>query len=268
MKCDITILVDNNAAPGSGLLPEHGFAALIEADGRRLLFDTGQGEALPLNAARLGVDLSDLDALVFSHGHYDHTGGGLAVLSQQTKPLPVFYGSGAFVPDLSPRLHGTGSRGIQYSTEAASGYGAQLRELDKPHRFTDRLLITGPIPRAPGGSTAAPEEQALAIILDEGLVIVSGCAHAGVSETIAYVCEVTGVERVRAFVGGTHIGGYEPGKVERLVREFAAWPVSEWVVGHCTGASGLEAFLAVMPDRTRPLAAGSRFSFGVPLHGS
>jgi 7,8-dihydropterin-6-yl-methyl-4-(beta-D-ribofuranosyl)aminobenzene 5'-phosphate synthase len=72
-KIDITILVDNQAGPG--LTTEHGFSLWIETDDRHILFDTGQGPALPSNARALGVDLRKTDVLVLSHGHYDHTGG-------------------------------------------------------------------------------------------------------------------------------------------------------------------------------------------------
>ena len=85
----ITILVDNQAGPG--LTTEHGFSLWIEADGRHILFDTGQGPALPMNARTIGVDLRKTDLLVLSHGHYDHTGGMPHFLHVATNPHGYFH---------------------------------------------------------------------------------------------------------------------------------------------------------------------------------
>ena len=99
----ITILVDNRA--GEGLLAEHGLSLWIEADGKRILFDTGQG-ALEFNARVLGVDLGETDALVLSHGHYDHTGGIPAVL-RVARNVEIFSIPGSRVP---ATRSGTGRR--------------------------------------------------------------------------------------------------------------------------------------------------------------
>ena len=214
----ITILVDNQAGPG--LTTEHGFSLWIETDGRRILFDTGQGPALPMNARTLGVDLQQTDMLVLSHGHYDHTGGIPHVL-QVAPNAHVYCHPGVVQPRYSLR------NGSPKPAHMPSESMAALDRLPEKNlhwtseavRLSENIGLTGPIPRQttfedtggaffldPEARHADPIEDDLALWIktDQGLVVCVGCCHAGIINTLTHVRRLSGVARIRAVIGGLH----------------------------------------------------------------
>jgi 7,8-dihydropterin-6-yl-methyl-4-(beta-D-ribofuranosyl)aminobenzene 5'-phosphate synthase len=194
----ITILVDNQAGPG--LTTEHGFSLWIEADGRHILFDTGQGPALPVNARALGVDLRQTDMVVLSHGHYDHTGGIPHVLHVAPN-AHVYCHPGVVQPRYSLR------NGSPKPAHMPSESMAALDRLPEKNlhwtseavMLSENIGLTGPIPRQttfedtggaffldPEARHADPIEDDLALWIktDEGLVVCVGCCHAGIINTL------------------------------------------------------------------------------------
>ncbi|MDD5451902.1 MAG: MBL fold metallo-hydrolase [Desulfovibrionales bacterium] len=206
----ITILVDNQAAPG--LMSEHGLSLWIEAEDKRILFDTGQGSALAANASVLGVDLSEIDILVLSHGHYDHT-GGIPQLLKVNKKVEAYCHPGVVQPRYAIR-DGT-PKPIQMPRESIVSINKlpaqRLHWVSQPLLLSERIGITGPIPRQtsyedtggpffldPEGRRVDPidDDLALWVQTEDGLVICVGCCHAGLVNTLNHVRRLNKGSRV------------------------------------------------------------------------
>ncbi len=210
----LTVLVENTAA-GRGLLGEHGLSYLIETDDSRILFDTGQGFVLKHNAQHLGISLQELDAVVLSHGHYDHAGGLMTVL-EECNPTKLFLHPAAIKPKFSQR--GEIGSPIQDMAILEQKF-SQLIWTEQPTEIIPGVSVTGTIPRThPLEDTGGvfwqdaeheqvdliPDDQSLFMDTPEGLVVVLGCAHSGVINTLNYIAKITGKDKFYAVIGGMH----------------------------------------------------------------
>ena len=216
----ITVLADNTAR-GVDLLGEHGLAFWIEADGRRILFDTGQGKVLRHNAERLEIPLDATEKVVISHGHFDHTGGLEDVLSAAGKidlylhpaALEAKYHRAKTPPHRSIGIAG-------FDEPALRGRTRSLTWTAEPTKLMEGVHVTGEIPRRndfedTGGPffldpsctrpDPLPDDQALYVETPAGIVVVLGCAHAGVVNTLDDVAELTGGGPIHAVLGGMHL---------------------------------------------------------------
>jgi 7,8-dihydropterin-6-yl-methyl-4-(beta-D-ribofuranosyl)aminobenzene 5'-phosphate synthase len=272
----ITILVDNKA--DQGLTSEHGFSAWIEAAGRRLLFDTGQGPALPGNAERLNVDLRAADILVLSHGHYDHT-GGIPLVVELAPAVQVYLHPAATGPRYSIRDGVARSIAMPQAAKAAleSIPGGGVHWITKPAEVAAGAGVTGPIPRLtdyedvggpffidPEGVNGDPivDDQALWIRTDRGLVVVIGCGHAGLINTLRHVRRLSGEPRVHAVMGGFHLANASSLRLERTVAALRAADPDLVVPCHCTGDAAAERLRQTLGERVVPGSAGARYTFG------
>lgn len=244
-----TLVAD--AAWGVG---EWGFAALVEADGRRVLFDTGAGPDTVLrNARALGLDLSSVRDVVLSHNHRDHTGGLLALRKELSRKDPAALS----------RAHV--GRGIFFSRPGASGErnpmpalrrayeagGGAFVEHDRPAQLWPGVWLTGPVPRASpernfprGGQvrTAAgsvednvPEDQALVLDTDQGLVLLSGCGHAGIINTLTYARQQIRPAPIHAALGGFHLYQASPKEISWTIDRLREMAPRHFLGAHCTG---------------------------------
>lgn len=271
-QLDVTVLVENQPA-GRGLLGEHGIAFHLRADGRDVLFDTGQGLALLHNADVMGIDLSALSAIVLSHGHYDHTGGLPSVLDR-CGAVDIFLHPEA----LRPKFNREGKDiGTPVSSLAALERARCVHSTERPTEIVPGLFVTGPIPRrneiedtgGPFYRDAARraedpliDDQALYALLPEGVVVILGCCHAGVLNTLEYISELTGGQPVHAVLGGTYLLrageerlAYTAGLLETL-------DVKVLAPNHCTGLNAQCYLRLRFPDRFVEAPAGTRFHFG------
>jgi len=270
----ITVLVDNRA--GEGLLSEHGLSFWIEADGKRILFDTGQG-ALEFNARILGVNLAETDTLVLSHGHYDHT-GGIPMVLREARSAEIFFHPG--VTHSRYAIRGGKAKAIGMPREAMTAMEKlppeRLHPVQRPAMLSDRIGLTGPIPRAaafedtggpffldPEGKAADPIEDDLALWIrtDDGLVVCAGCAHAGIVNTLDYVRGLAGGPRVRAVIGGMHLMEADPRRMTETIAALRVLPPDLLVPCHCTGEKAVEALTEAFGERVTPGAAGMAFRF-------
>lgn len=245
----ITILSENRAGPG--LASEHGFSLWIEAGERRILFDTGQAEALFKNAASLYIDLSRADTMVISHGHYDHT-GGLSRLLAIAPGADVYAHPGILARRYS--IHDGKAKPVHVSAMSMDAVkslpAGRIHWLGAPSLVTERIGITGPIPRLtdyedtggpfyldPEGLRPDPieDDAALWIRTDQGLVVCSGCSHAGIINTLVYVGKLNQGARIRAIIGGFHLINAGSRRVERTAEALAALEPDLIVPCHCTG---------------------------------
>jgi 7,8-dihydropterin-6-yl-methyl-4-(beta-D-ribofuranosyl)aminobenzene 5'-phosphate synthase len=276
MDVCITILVENTT-PVPGLLGEYGFSALIEVNGQRFLFDTGSEGAVLLNAKALGIDLSSLEALVISHGHFDHTGSVLEILPRLKKPI-VYAHPGVFTRHLAAgESNQTRYIGAPFTEEDLAAVGAKFVAADGFTKLADNIYLTGTIPRLtdyenPGGpfikeidGELIPDliEDDMALVIDhpDGLIIVSGCAHAGMINMIDHAVQSTGQSKVLAFIGGTHLMSADNNRLKKTIADLKRINPHKLIVCHCTGFSAASRLSYELPGVTIKGETGMVFHF-------
>lgn len=270
----------------AGMMAEHGFSALVTV--RRgtstttLLFDTGLSpHAMVTNASRLGTDLSQIQAVVLSHGHFDHAGGLAGLAGKQgTRSLPMVVHPMIWTrrrlavpgrePDELPTL----------SKRALEGEGFAVIERREPSLLADGcVLITGEVDRTTefehgmppshqrwAGSTwqhdpLVIDDQALVVHLHRrGLVVLTGCSHAGAINIVRHAQRLTAVPTLHALVGGLHLSGpaFEP-IIGRTVDALTEMNPDLLVPGHCTGWRAQHALAAALPGAWIAGSSGSSF---------
>lgn len=272
MELRISILCENSVSRPGHLLGEHGFACLVETAQTRLLFDCGQGFGLVGNAAEMGCALDTCAGIVLSHGHYDHAGGLLTALAA-TGPLPVHAHPDIFRPRYWQSNFELRPIGIPVSADDCRDAGAQFAFDKNFHLLAPRVWVSGEIPRrnpfetgdphlvVPEGNGYRPDpfndDQALVVETRRGLVVILGCAHAGLINTLDHVREQTGCARIHAVVGGTHLG---PASEEQYLATLAAlrsYCVERLAVSHCTGLARSAQLQHEFPGRFAFAAVGS-----------
>ncbi|MEN6326989.1 MAG: MBL fold metallo-hydrolase [Syntrophomonas sp.] len=250
MQADISILVENTT-PVPGLIGEYGFSAWLNIDGHKILFDTGSADALFHNAAQQGINLHEVEDLVISHGHFDHTGALLALCRDFGRKRIYTH------PDIFAKKY-VGNRpesrkeiGVPFAPKQLLDNGAEFIFIDQFREIFPQIFISGEIPRNndfedTGGSFKMQvadeiivdqllDDMALIIDHPDGLIIVSGCAHAGVVNTIQHACKMTKRSKILAFVGGTHLINASENRLARTIEAFRAMDIKKIAVGHCTG---------------------------------
>lgn len=270
----ITVLVENTANR-QGLLAEHGLAFWIEHDGRRILFDTGQGLALQHNASVLGIDLSSVDDIALSHGHYDHT-GGLAANLQSCSRATVYAHLSAFrerfVRDPDGQARPVGSQ-IESRDWLSSRVGQAVPTRGGPVNLGGGVWLTGEVPRRndfedAGGAFYLDEacteadtvidDQALFIETSQGLVVLLGCAHAGVVNTLEHIRTATGQDRIHAVLGGMHLLNADERRMEQTLRSLKELDVQRIGLAHCTGFAAMARLYHELPNRCFHCVTGTR----------
>lgn len=250
MNSRITILCENSVGPISGTLGEHGFSALVEWDGGALLFDTGQGFTLLHNAQRMNKNLHELANVALSHGHYDHSGGLLPLL-RTCGTKRIFGHPAVFTPRYRHKDTGQAlSLGMPYPKEYLEGQGAVFDLSDKFREILPGICMTGQIPRITSYETGDSglytdtcgrnrdpfnDDQSLVITCEKGLVILLGCCHAGLVNTLEHVAVKTGRRDIYAVIGGTHLGFCDEQQLEQTVQALKQWQINKLAVSHCTG---------------------------------
>lgn len=254
-KISITILVDNKSS-NPGLLSEHGLALWIEADGKRILFDAGQSDILLRNAGYLKIDLKTAGLLVISHGHYDHT-GSVAEILNLNRSIQVYCHPGIFVPRYSRQDDGTLKPiGMEEKHSGAlQEIIDSIKWISKPMNLSEDIGITGRIPRIKefedtGGSffldpdgtrqDSIPDDLAMWFKTKKGLVIVTGCCHSGLINTIEYIIKITGEEKIHSIIGGFHLKNASTDRLERTCRALESFSPCKLIACHCTGDNAVD----------------------------
>jgi 7,8-dihydropterin-6-yl-methyl-4-(beta-D-ribofuranosyl)aminobenzene 5'-phosphate synthase len=247
----ITTLSENTAGLG-GFLAEWGLSILVETGDTRVLLDTGQSVSATANAGLLGIDLARIDRIVLSHGHYDHTGGLPHILRKMAKTVPVIAHPDIWADKYS---HHEGQDynyiGIPHRRQLLESLGASFSLGRQPVKIGDGIITSGEVPMVTGFEKVEPgllvkeadafrqdellDDQALIIETSEGLVVILGCAHRGIINTLYHARKLTGVERVYAVLGGCHLMYATPERVRLTIAALKELGVQRLGVSHCTG---------------------------------
>lgn len=303
---EVTVLMDNitdllmagspqakRAMPfkGSEILPplraEHGFSALVNVqhvgEVHSVMLDTGiSRDGVLYNADILAADLSKIEAIVISHGHYDHTAGLASILKHIGKPgIPVIIHPDAFLKRWLVFPNNIKIRMPPIEEKTISEAGGKVVKTEKPSSLAGNMvLVTGEIPRRTAFERGFPpsyaeiqgklqpdplikDDQALVVnVKGKGLVVISGCGHAGIINTINYAKEITGVDKVHAVLGGFHLTGrlFEP-FIDPTIEELRKIKPDFIVPSHCTGFKAINEISNMMPESFIGNTVGTTFVF-------
>lgn len=279
METYLTILVDNFAGR-RGTVAEHGFSAWITHGSDETLFDTGAGQALPINVKALNKDLHALQRIVLSHGHWDHTGGLPYVLNVR-QHTPILAHPSIFEQHLARRTrHGKSYYefvGLPTPREALEGMGAQFELHRDYHEIVDGLWFSGEIIRPPGwnssdahltlkqGAEYIPDpildDISLLIETRKGPVVLLGCAHTGVEVILPFLAEQSGFSTFYAVIGGTHLVRADERRLNAVIEVLEQYQVQQIVTSHCTGFPAMAHLSRHFQKRFTMATVGAAFQF-------
>lgn len=271
----VTVLVENTVGRALPISGEHGLSLWVEHDRHKLLFDTGQRGAVVTNAAFLRVDLKEAEAIVLSHGHSDHTGGLRSVL-EFTGRKPVYAHPDIFT---AHRVSSPSDRfvGIPFARDELQNAGAEFVWVTEPFEIFPGLWLSGEVPRRTPFEKGDPrmyiyqaekqvpdplaDDLSLYASTSEGLVVLLGCAHAGVVNIVKHAQFVTGVEKVAAVIGGTHLGPADPVQLDETLSYLKDLNLKLLAANHCTGQQVAARLAGVFGERFHFAAAGDTLEF-------
>jgi 7,8-dihydropterin-6-yl-methyl-4-(beta-D-ribofuranosyl)aminobenzene 5'-phosphate synthase len=273
---EISCLVDNTAQQGSHFWAEHGVAFAIKTPDKQALFDTGQsGVVLEHNAALMGIQLNRMDALVLSHAHYDHTGGLERLMAHISPGLPL-YANADFFQERFHMVNGKPeSIGLPYPKEKISNY-FDVRLEKKPTEVVTGIWISGEITdrsefegrskhhviRENGEWQPDPYRDDLSLVLDthEGLILLCGCCHAGLLNTLAHVQKHFN-KPVKTIIGGTHLISASNDNLKHTIDILNKYDEIQLFPNHCTGEQARVTLTSALGDRVHPCPVGTVLRF-------
>jgi 7,8-dihydropterin-6-yl-methyl-4-(beta-D-ribofuranosyl)aminobenzene 5'-phosphate synthase len=275
MELKVSTLSENTAL--HGYIGEYGLSLFIEAEGKRILFDTGLSFSAYHNAQLMGVDLTKVDCIVLSHGHQDHTGGLAEMLRRIGKETEVIAHPGVFEPRYTLRDGQAQERfiGMPCAREELENHGARFTLSKEPVCIIPDIMTTGEIPmlteyeKVEGnlhvreGDSYLPDKIAddlsLIIKTESGLVVITGCGHRGIVNIINHACKLTGSDNVYAVIGGIHLFRASKERVQNTIVELKNRGVKKLGVSHCTGFHASAKIAESFPKEFFLNNAGNRF---------
>jgi 7,8-dihydropterin-6-yl-methyl-4-(beta-D-ribofuranosyl)aminobenzene 5'-phosphate synthase len=266
MTIKITTLSENTAST-THLLAEWGFSALIEINSLTILLDAGLSSSVAHNAGILGIDLKKIDRIVLSHGHYDHTGGLQEVLRLMRKKVDIIAHPNIWDEKYTRQNDGTYRYiGIPFQRPVLESLGASFTLSTSPVRITDEVFTTGEVPEITEYEQIEPDrfyvredgELKLDILADDlaliintkpGLVIILGCGHRGLINTLRHAQKLTRRQEIRMVVGGCHLIGTSLERIRLTLNALQEMNVQKIGVSHCTGLPAAAIMSRELGDR-------------------
>lgn len=260
----VSILTENIVYK-RGFLGEHGLSLLIDTGKERYLFDTGQSRVFLHNAAKLGINLKELDGVILSHGHYDHCGG--MEFSQELGDVPVYIQEKAFEKKYSENLRTGELQYIGIENKGNWQKNVNIMELSGGGtQISDGVYLLSEIPyttyfepvsgnfwksntQHPGHELLVDDmgdEQLLVIEEEEGLCIFAGCAHAGIINCLHYVQTVFPNKNIHCLVAGMHLKNCAASRVEKTIQTLKELEIDIIIPMHCTGVRAIAAIREFM----------------------
>jgi 7,8-dihydropterin-6-yl-methyl-4-(beta-D-ribofuranosyl)aminobenzene 5'-phosphate synthase len=250
LKARITTLSDNIVGLGD-FLGEWGLSILVETENATTLFDSGKSISAGYNADTMGIDLGTIDKIVLSHGHYDHTGGLPHILRKMRKEVEIIAHPDIWSAKYS-RRQGEPERyiGLPFQRYELERLGARFNLTSKPVSITNTITTTGEIPMVTSFEEIdktlfvrkdtgwQPDElmddQALIISTRRGLIVILGCAHRGMINTLYHARQLTGVETIHAVIGGAHLMNASKERMCKTIAASRELGVERLGLCHCT----------------------------------
>ena len=278
MGLKVSVLVENTVGVSTGVVAEWGLAMLLDFGDECILLDTGEQGNIVKNAKAQGIDLGQVDKLVLSHGHYDHTGGLMAFLKDKG-PISVYAHPEVFMGHYSQRSSASSPRyiGVPYCLEQLESVGANFIWQREPVKIRTDLWLSGEIPRFTDFEQIdnalvnkeglqfvqdqIPDDLSLFYESEKGLVILFGCAHAGLVNIVEHAKKVTGIDKVRAIVGGTHLGPASPEQKEETIDYLKKLNLEVLAPNHCTGLPMVGRLAAEFSSQFRWANVGTTLEF-------
>lgn len=266
MNMQLSIICENTVGRPIPVCGEHGFACLLKAQSGTWLFDTGSGETLLPNMTALKHDVHQIDGVILSHGHYDHCGGLLPLL-KAVGPRPVYAHSRIFEERFWKGQHEQRDISLPYKRHDLEAAGASFVFMDQFTELAKGIYLSGRIPRVAPLETGDPhlvrhaedrkgwvaddfpDDVALAIDSPKGLVVLLGCAHAGLINTVEHFCNKLGKPHIHAIIGGTHLGPASDEQFSETLDYLSRLDLDRLGVSHCTGQLRSAQLYSRFPDK-------------------
>jgi 7,8-dihydropterin-6-yl-methyl-4-(beta-D-ribofuranosyl)aminobenzene 5'-phosphate synthase len=272
MAVRVTVLCENTVGRSNGTIGEHGFSCFLETSAGNFLFDTGNGAGLLHNARLLGLDLATVQTIVLSHGHFDHAGGMEDALGA-TGPIEVVAHPEIFRERFWQGQHERRSNGMPFSRLQLENLGARFRLQRELFTIAPGVHFSGEIPRITSFESGdphlvVPEEEgtfapdpflddaSLLVETGKGLLLLLGCAHAGMVNIMHHAVASTGLS-IHAVLGGTHLAPADKLQVEGTLQALREFKVQKIGVSHCTGLPRAAQLSTEFPGRFFFASVGS-----------
>jgi 7,8-dihydropterin-6-yl-methyl-4-(beta-D-ribofuranosyl)aminobenzene 5'-phosphate synthase len=254
MEARATTLSENSTfAVPRGMLGEWGLSVLVERDGKTILLDTGGSISAAHNGDLLATKWEQIEAIVLSHGHYDHTGGMGDILHRIGHRVKVIAHPDVFVDKVAQYSQNDPPRyiGMPFKRDELESMGADFQLTSEPVWLSENVVTSGEIPMITDFETIDPglcvrvngevvpdplrDDQAVFVKTEPGLLVVLGCAHRGIINTLHHARNITGVDKIHCVIGGTHLLRASELQMEMTVATLRDFGVQRLGVSHCTG---------------------------------